>query len=85
MRRKIPTERASARILEARGSPPKPAVVYWRQTYTPAAAGARGGESAVPDLSPGISFAISMAIWIVGIYLIKKIGDWNPGGRDESR
>ena len=51
----------------------------------PAAAGARGGKSAVPDLSPGISFGLSMLIWIVGVYLIKLIGDWNPGGRDESR
>jgi hypothetical protein len=48
-------------------------------------ASARGGKPAVPDLSPGISFGLSMIIWIIGIVLIKRIGDWNPGGRDESR
>jgi hypothetical protein len=37
------------------------------------------------DLSPGISFGISMILWAVGVFLIKKIGDWNPGGRDDRR
>jgi hypothetical protein len=36
------------------------------------------------DPSPGISFALSMLIWIIGIFLIIRIVRSKSGGRDDA-